>query len=296
MLDTLITPRQTRVNTQTPIDVAMFNNLVTLEGRPTNLAIWCPLSELANPPERQQNARYYLSHLGSAVKTRCVEAKPDVEVEKFCLMLPGFNGGPFDCFHLAEKLAQQGYWVLSAGCYINPNLKPSEDPDKVAFALADAYPEYSAMLRAFSLLTGVVLSEERINRVRYVSFSAGIYPLIRAISAGNCPGWQHELMLMAPGLSATRDLNGTLSDAPISNIQLIHSEQDSHPTFGSPLAYLDLFERNKTTLHLLSEGEHYDFIHLPRQASHTEAQSQHEQTVKNECLAVLDALLQGERP
>ncbi|WP_415721341.1 alpha/beta hydrolase [Photobacterium ganghwense] len=296
MLDMLITPRQTTAKTNTSTDVAMFNNLVTLEGRPTNMAIWCPLSELANPPERQQSARYYLSHMGSAVKTRCVEAKPDVEIKKFCLMLPGFNGGPFDCFHLAEKLAQQGYWVLSVGCYINPNLKPSEDPDKVAFALADAYPEYNAMLRAFSLLTGVALSDERINRIRYVSFSAGIYPLIRAVCAGNCPNWQHDLMLMAPGLSATRGLSGTLRNAPITDIQLVHSEQDRHPTYGSPLAYLNMFDRNKTTLHLLQEGEHYDFIHLPRKTRHTEAQSQHEQTVKSECLAVLDALLQGEKP
>ncbi|MEZ8083952.1 hypothetical protein [Enterovibrio norvegicus] len=285
--------------------IVVFNRLVPIEGKPTNVAIWAPkhaVEEGSDPFKPTKPMRYYLTHIGEAIRARSIQAKSDVQVNKFCLLLPGFNGGPFDQFHLAEALAKKGYWVMSVGCYINPELKPSDNPDKIALALEDAYAAYPSILQTFTELTGLALSAETLSEVRYVSFSAGIYPLLRAVRKGHCPQWQHRVLLMAPGLSATPGLAKLLTQAPISRMDLMHSEQDTHPTFGDPLHYLTFFDASQTQLHLLPKGEHYDFIHLPLSVTKDTnatptggfAQSQHEHAVKQECLAVLDSLIHGE--
>ncbi|OEE67871.1 hypothetical protein A1OO_19225 [Enterovibrio norvegicus FF-33] len=292
-------------------DIAVFNRLIPIEGKPTNLAIWAPMADLADTQETDSRAingtarnpmRYYLTHQGDAVKARHIHAKPDIQLKKLCLIFPGFNGGPFDQFHLAETLAKSGYWVMSVGCYINPELTPSADPDKIALALKEAYATYPSVLAAFTQLTGMPVSPDTLTKIRYLSFSAGIYPLLRAISENNCPQWQHQMLLIAPGLSATSGLEDLLADAPVSGVDVIHSAQDTHPTFGDPLRYLTLFGDSLTQLHLLPHGEHYDFIHLPlsiqksaqKTRASTSAQSQHEHAVKQECLAILSNLIQGE--
>ncbi|WP_102395508.1 alpha/beta hydrolase [Enterovibrio norvegicus] len=285
--------------------IRVFNRLVPIDGKPTNVAIWAPEKETAENADASAPSkpmRYYLTHKGDAVKARSIQAKSDIQVSKFCLIFPGFNGGPLDQFHLAEALAKAGYWVMSVGCYINPELKPSDDPDKIALALEDAYAAYPSILQTFTELTGLCISPETLSEVRYASFSAGIYPLLRAVRKGHCPQWQHRLLLMAPGLSATPGLAELLAQAPVSRMDLIHSEQDTHPTFGDPLHYLSFFDASHTQLHLLPKGEHYDFIHLPlsvtKDANATPTggftQSQHEHAVKQECLAVLDSLIHGE--
>jgi len=296
-------PSLTKVKTRFNKEIAVYNRLITIDSKPTNIAIWAPIDEIAQAKKKARNPMYYyLTYKGDAAKTLDIQARPDIEVKKLCLIFPGFNGGPFDHFHLAEALAKAGYWVMSVGCYINPKLKPSDDPNKISLALEDAYAIYPSILDAFTQLTGLPIYPKEIGKIRYLSFSAGVYPLLRAIRKGNCPQWQHQVLLMAPGLSASPGLAELLADAPICSVNLIHSEQDTHPTFGDPLRYLTFFDASRTQLHLLSKGEHFDFIHLPLSIQKSSqisggsalVQSQHEHAVKQECLAVLDSLIHGE--
>jgi hypothetical protein len=275
--------------------IGCFNRILKVRGKPTNIAIWGPLSDLAVDNISTNRARYYLRYDGKARKIFDVRLDHRIDKIKLCFLAPGFNGGPFDLFHIAEVLAANGYWVISAGCYIAPDIKPSTDGEVIARALQQVYPAYRDILTLFETLSGIGDINE-LEEILYVSFSSGIYPFLQSIERQTAPDLRHNMVLMSPGLSNGVDrINPPFA---LDNVLLLHSQQDNFPTYGCPLNYLKRFSNSELSLQLFGRGLHFDYVNLPdnKPVQARRAVSEHHDEVKQRCSDAIQKFIQGISP
>lgn len=272
--------------------IALFNRLIPIAGKQTNIAVWCPRSKLhEDTVQSKKNIKYYLRYTGSAKKVNELVPIDQIEPLKICILFPGFNGGPFDLSHVAEMLASQGYWVIAPGCYVDPNLSSSSTNALVSQALAQVYPNYVDILNeyVFKLFSG-----RQIEDIVYISFSSGIYPFLKSIDHPVIKKIRHRMILIAPGLA--KIVRSSISVNYLDSLLLIHSNEDSYPKFGSPLTYMNKFEKTEKTLMLLDNGLHFDFVNLPSdQYGHTKNDvSSYQAIVKRQCIESINHYLDKE--